>query len=320
MSSPEDSSSEGEIFRRYTKIQQHYYQKEIDWWIRRNPELEHCIFLIQEKLHGANIQLYFVDGVMYVGKRSRLIEPGDKFFDIWNALDRIKDFTDRVARFSKGAAPIILYGELFGKGIGKGVDYGPVQRIRFFDLKRGDEMQSPMALGAFFLNELKLEAPKELIVPALGTVAGIDAVRAYNQNFLTKINPVEGNWAEGFVAKPLEKVFASQEVVFMIKKKNEKFDERTKAKKVVAPNSDVGKLHEVMKSLATENRIQLLFSKMGEIEKPDQIGQYLAAFVADCKEEMLQEHSELFDSLDKAQQKNVCKVGHLAVVMLRRYL
>jgi len=319
MSSLEDSSGEGTIFRRYTSIQQHYYQKQIDWWIRHNPELRDCPYSIQEKLHGANIQLYFVDGVMHVGKRTCLIEPGEKFFDIWTALAKIKDVTDAIARLSKGVEPIILYGELFGGKIGKGVDYGPEQQIRFFDLKRWDEMQSPVDLICFAKEALPdgLTIP---LVPLLHVVNGIEEVLAYDENFLTVINRVEGNWAEGFVAKPLGQVFSSQEVVFMIKKKNEKFAERTKAKKVVAPNSDVGKLHEVMKSLATENRMQSLFSKMGEIETPDQIGEYLAAFVADCKEEMRKEHGELFDSMDKGQQKNVCKVGHIAVVMLRRYL
>jgi len=317
MSRPEDSSGEGTIFRKYPSIQQHYYQKQLDWWVRHNPELQDCEYAIQEKLHGANIQLYFIDGKMYVGKRTCLIERGDKFFDIWTALDKIKDFTDGLTHQSlKRAEPIILYGELFGGKIGKGVNYGPDQRIRFFDLKLGDEMQSPWDLVGFFV----MMSSEELLVPTLGTVTGIDAVRAYDENFLTRINPVEDNWAEGFVAKPMRKVFSSQDVVFMIKKKNEKFAERTKAKKVVAPSSDVGKLHEVMKSLATENRMESLFSKMGVIETPDQIGEYLAAFVADCKEEMRKEHGELFDSLDKGQQKNVCKVGHIAVVMLRRYL
>ena len=152
-------------------------------------------------------------------------------------------------------------------------------------------------------------------------MTGIDAALAYDENFPTTIKPIDGNWAEGFVAKPLKEVFSSpQGSVFMIKKKNKKFSERKEAKKVVSLPSNVAKLLAAMQSLVTENRMESVFSKIGMIEGPDQIGKYIAAFVADCKDEMLKEHEELFNSLDKNQQKNACKIGHLVVPILKGYL
>lgn len=304
-------------FRKYPSIENHYYTGEIEKWLFHNPELRDCMYSIQEKLHGANIQLHFYDGVMYVGKRTTMLEPGEKFYDIWNALEKIKSVTDRLALLSKGGLSFTLYGELFGGSIGKGVNYGREQQIRFFDLRHEGEMVSALE----FLKFAHRNLPNELIIPVLATVTGIDEVLAYDENFLTWINPIEGNWAEGFVAKPMSAVFTSpQGAVFMIKKKAENFTEKQKAKREVIPDSDVAKLHAEMVSLATENRMLAVFSKEGKIESPKQIGDYIKAFVTDCREELLKEYGELFDSLDKAQQKNVCRIGHLAVPILKRHL
>ena len=304
-------------FRKYPSIENHYYTGEIEKWLFHNPDLRDCMYSLQEKLHGANIQLHFEDGVMSIGKRTTMLLPGDKFYDIWNALEKIKDVTERLALLSRGGPSFTLYGELFGGSIGKGVNYGREQQIRFFDLRRGDEMVSALEFLKF-AHDSRLD---EFIVPLLATVEGIDEVLAYDENFLTRINPVEGNWAEGFVAKPLNKAFTSpQGAVFMIKKKAENFTEKQKAKREVIPDSGVAKLHAEMVSLATENRMLAIFSKEGKIDSPKQIGDYIKAFVTDCREELMKLHGELFDSLDRAQQKNVCRIGHLAVPILKRHL
>ena len=304
-------------FRKYPSIENHYYTGEIEKWVAYNPELMDCMYSLQEKLHGANIQLHFEDGVMSVGKRTTMLLPGDKFYDIWNALEKIKSVTDWLALLSTGSQSFTLYGELFGSSIGKGVNYGREQQIRFFDLRHEGEMVSALE----FLKFAHRNLPNELIVPVIATVTGIDEVLAYDENFLTTINPVEGNWAEGFVAKPLSNVFTSpQGAVFMIKKKAESFTEKQKAKREVILDSDVAKLHAVMVSLANENRMLSIFSKEGKIESPKQIGDYIKAFVADCREELMKLHGELFDSLDGAQQKNVCRIGHLAVPILKKHL
>ena len=67
-------------------------------------------------------------------------------------------------------------------------------------------------------------------------------------------------------------------------------------------------------------RLQAVFSKNGEIERPDQIGDFIRLVLTDAKEDFLQDNQEAVDALDKAKQKRVYNVGSMIAFLLKEYL
>lgn len=73
-------------------------------------------------------------------------------------------------------------------------------------------------------------------------------------------------------------------------------------------------------SYITENRLQSVFSKEGEIEKPKQIGQYIKWILFDAKEDFLKDWGEKIKLLDINQQKQIFNIGSKIANMLKNYL
>ena len=46
-------------FQKFFSIENHYRNKEIAKWLEIYPELKNEKFVLTEKIHGSNIQLYF---------------------------------------------------------------------------------------------------------------------------------------------------------------------------------------------------------------------------------------------------------------------
>lgn len=321
-------------FIRYPSIENSYQIGTIRRWTDEFPELKDCDYTIQEKIHGANIQLRFQNGKMTVGSRNNYKNPDcDKFFDVWNVLDKIKDIVEQLENCSIFFDEVItLYGELFGGTIQKEVDYGPIQRILFYDVSYDGILQSPWEFEEFVTTYRLCDH----CLPAMDITSGLSAALQSPENFRTAFCPhrlrkrlasewvnVPENFAEGIVIKPYREVYVSNNGhTFMVKKKGEKFCEKfgLKFKKQTQAPEDIENLRDEMKALATEARLLNLFTKIGKIEETKQIGDYIGAFVSDCTEEFLREHGDEFEKLDPKSKKYVLKIGHLVVPLLKKHL
>ena len=73
-------------------------------------------------------------------------------------------------------------------------------------------------------------------------------------------------------------------------------------------------------SYITENRLQNLFSKMGEIERPNQIGDYIRAMLQDAKEDFLKDFGDDFSALSAKDHKAVFNAGRKIAHMLKERL
>jgi len=66
-------------FKKWPKIQNSYQQKFIDVFLAEFPKLEDETFVVTEKLHGRNVQIYFEPNKPWkVGKRSSQTLEGRK--------------------------------------------------------------------------------------------------------------------------------------------------------------------------------------------------------------------------------------------------
>jgi len=315
-------------FKKYPSIENSYRNKEIQWWLSQYPELAIAEYVIEEKLHGANFSLEFnPDGEWFPSKRSGRIEDGESFNNCQDILARdeyqklIQVWTDKAVG---DEATYHLYGELFGAGVQSGVDYGPEKRILFYDLCKDEEMQPPGDM----IEIMKSLGMEKFLVPVVGTVEGLENAMQFSIEFNSKEGPADAsageNLCEGVVIKPAHKVFSTdQGSVFMLKNKNKAFEEKQKTKDnnppvEIAP--EVQAVRDEFESYLTEERLQGIFSKEGEIDKPDQIGKYIRLFIDDAREDFLKDHRDALQALDKDGKKYVFNVSKLVVEMLKKYL
>lgn len=310
------------MFKRWPSIENTYRQKELYWWVSKFPELETETYVITEKLHGSNFQWYFQPG--------KHVQPGSRN----NFLDTIATFNGAsIAELMAANANLLammqdsvdssnctirLFGELVGPKIQNGVYYGEEKCLFYFGMMVDDVLlpfyEFEAAIGDDF---------HESIVPIVGEARGLQAALNFNPEFISLVTPrpVDNNTCEGIVIQPYNKVYASEQGrVFILKNKNETFKEKQHAQKERVVDTEVEYLNEEFKSYITDTRLQAVFSKHGEIERPQQIGEYIRLVLADAQEDFLKDFGDGFNVMDKSQQKQVFNVGGMIANMLKRYL
>lgn len=306
-------------FLRWPSIENSYREKFIQKAVEEFPELASCEYEVTEKLHGTNVQFYFEPGKeMRVASRNRYLEPGSKFYDIWNILPEYQQMWDAIQRYANLGGSVRMFGELYGQGVQKGVDYKPGKKIAFFGVMENNQLLSTAYLRLAAL----MGGYEDLLVPRVCLVKGLGAALAVDTNFPTMINPIEGNICEGVVIQPYSKVYRlSNGSTFLLKKKNEAFKERQKARKPPAPvDSEVLRLRILFMEYITVNRLESIFSKEGPIQEPSQIGAYIRYMIQDALADFLKGHEIAWDAMDKKQRGQVTKAGAAVAEMLRKYL
>jgi len=309
------------MFIRWPSIENHYRSEFIQKAVEEYPDLAVCTYEITEKLHGSNVHFHFEPGEeMRVATRNRYLEPGSKFYDIWNVLSKYQRMWDEIKAYSnRHSCSIRLFGELYGQGVQKGVDYGPKKRISFFGIMERDALLSPFWLAGFAIKRGGLE---DFLVPRVTLIEGLQAALDVDTDFPTMINPIEGNICEGVVIQPYHKVYRlSNGSTFLLKKKNEAFKEKQKARKTPAPvDSEVARMRAMFDEYITEARLQNVFSQWGCIEEPKQIGQYIRLVIEDALDDFLKDHGAVWNVATKQQQGQITKVGATVASMLKDFL
>ena len=309
------------MFIKWPSIENSYRTKFIQKAVEEHPNLATCTYEITEKLHGSNVQFHFEPGEeMRVATRNRYLEPGSKFYDIWNILPKYQYMWDGIQNYvDHYTISVRLFGELYGRGIQKGVDYKPGKKIGFFGVMLNGSLLYPSWLFVFSIERCW---PPDLLVPRVDLVEGLDVALAVDTNFPTMISPIEGNICEGVVIQPYHKVYRlSNGSTFLLKKKNEAFKEKQKARKPPAPvDSEVLRLHGLFEEYINDNRVQNVFSQWGCIEEPKQIGEYIRLIIADALEDFLKDYGAAWNVATKQQQGQITKVGATVAGMLKSYL
>ena len=289
-------------YTKYPSMENSYNNRYISKMVEHCGDMSDVRFVIHEKIDGCNIKLQFSpDGTMGVGKRNSWLEPGEKFNDIWNTLDRY-EFIDRVKEYCiRNNETITLYGELYGEGIQNRVRYGQ-KKIAIFEMWQDDYL-APQYKLHFFTDYYFIPKP-----PKLAIVTGLGAALAYPETFDSKILNEENNTAEGIVIKPYDEVLAYGHDIFMLKKKSSKFEERPiKTKRSSLVSSEFKRVKAMFNLYMNENRVVSVFSKEGPIQEPSQIGHYIKLVVEDAKIDFLKDHPDL--ELSKEDMSKIYKAS-----------
>ncbi|MDR1911673.1 MAG: hypothetical protein LBQ52_04925 [Helicobacteraceae bacterium] len=277
-------------FKKYSSIETFDFD-ELESLSEQYADIE---FVIQEKLDGANITIIFDrDGGVEIGSRTESLGEIDKlkrFYRIEEAL-RENDIKEFIAFWSEKAKRdgklYSFYGELFGKGVSRRIDYGDKQLILLFDLRIDGEY----ATLRHFYDLLEETGFHKLAVPTLRVATGLKAALNEDCEFISCLSHLAGadrrdtNYAEGIVIKPMNCVLYHEKHRVAYKKKNPNFKEKGAKKPKLAWDATLSEQRAAFVEYVNENRMLSVFSKHQPIEAIAEIGKYIQLIVADALEE-----------------------------------
>lgn len=213
-------------FKRYPSIENYWnMDKLIEKYV---PEFDHdkvYEWRVSEKLHGANVCVCLDKN----GNHSFYSRNGHELKRAHLEFLESLDFSAYYCLTYPNDCSAYLYGELIGPGIQKGVNYGDNLQFYVFDA-----MYEPLTDRTQWVSFEGLSNDGNYHMPYKFEIEStykdlIDIVTGYLKNDpVTKINPIEGNIVEGFVAtcKNMTYLFGHQRFNFKIKHPG--FDERKK--------------------------------------------------------------------------------------------
>ncbi|WP_054510551.1 RNA ligase, Rnl2 family [Chryseobacterium sp. ERMR1:04] len=317
------------IFKTYNAIENAYQARVIDQIKLQGFGDE--IFIVQEKVHGANFS-FFTDGKeIKIAKRTAFIEKDEKFYNAHKILEHYRENVIEVFQKVKNIYPdletVVIYGELFGGGykhkeveavedavkVQKGIEYAPHNEFYGFDIKLNgityldtDIANNIFEATGFFYAKILFQGTLE------------EALR-YPNVFDSKIPAwlglpeLENNMCEGTIVKTLKTKYFGNGSRIILKNKNEKWIEKSKMVKKDKPvqkevhfSETAQNIWEEMKKYVTVNRLNNVISKIGEFE-PKMIGKVIGLFSKDILEDFEKDFPKVFTTIEKDEQKRINK-------------
>jgi len=317
------------IFKTYNSIGNAYQARVIDQI--RLQGFGDEVFIVQEKVHGANFS-FFTDGKeIKIAKRTAFIEKDEKFYNAYQMLERYKKNVINVFEKVKTIYPdlqtVVVYGELFGGGykhkevdpvkdaikVQKGVEYAPHNEFYGFDIKLNGTTYLDTDLVNQIFEETGFFYAKILF---RGT---LDEALKFPNDFDSKIPAwlglpeIENNMCEGTIVKTLKTKYFGNGSRIILKNKNEKWTEKSKmvrkdrpAQKEVRFSENAQNIWEEIQKYATVNRLNNVVSKIGEFE-PKMIGKVIGFFSKDILEDFEKDFPKVFTNIEKEEHKRINK-------------
>lgn len=221
-------------------------------------------WVVSEKIDGANFSFWCDGKVVKVASRTQFVDG--TFFGCQPVIDRysqgILDYCQ-----TNGVGSLVIYGELYGRGIQNRVEYGE-KDFRAFDVVVDGEV-----LDKFFADHIS-SACGIISVPYIHT-GTLDECMSVANTFKSLLTPTghEGdNFAEGVVIEPdIPCWFGSGQRIYF-KNKSPSFCEKGAKRKVKEHQElpeEVLALLESVLSYNTPQRVLSVISKIGEVSNRD---------------------------------------------------
>lgn len=326
-------------FKRYNSIENTYRKKNLNAIVEQGKS--QGIWVVEEKVHGANFSIWFNGTDFKCAKRSGFIKPDESFFNYEMVLDKYRqnmiDLFNHLTSNDNTIKGISIFGELFGGSyphddvekvdgsinVQKKLFYSPNNDFYGFDIKvnNGEEWNF---LNVDVCNELFDKFGFFYAKPLFkGTLQEcLDFNNLYETLLPTWLGlpTIDGNTCEGNIIKPNEVRFFFSGSRVILKNKNEKFTEKKnviKERKIVEISDEANELVSIAKSFITENRLGNVLSHMGEVTEKD-FGKIIGNLNKDTIDDFLKENRDKFLKLEKKEAKIVTKrVGQENAKMIR---
>jgi len=316
-------------FKKYNSIENTFdneYMDKIHFEVSGNQE-----FIVQEKVHGANVCFVSDGSSVSFGKRTGFVEKSEKFYDYQELLEQYtpkvinlfsiikKDYPDTIS--------ISVFGEMFGGKyphpevkavkntmlIQKGVYYCPFHEFYAFDLYISTENTSYYLAVDEANNYFETENFFYAKTLFKGTLA---ECLKFPNDLPSQISewlgfpPIADNISEGIIIRPVIPTYLKNGSRVLLKSKNARFAEKKAIKKrtpklFVEPSysQELNILLPIAEQYITENRLNNVISKIGNISMPKETGKLIGLFSKDILEDFLKENSNKYFLLEKSEQK-----------------
>ena len=316
-------------FQRYNSIENTYRTKFIDQI--RNHLLAEEIFVVQEKVHGANLSVWCTNNGIKVGSRNKFLEDGTNFFNWEQVLDKYRPNIQKLYALLNKPTEVVLYGEIYGgnyphdkvKAVHKAqqvqskIYYCPHNDFHGFDIKVD---------GVYLPVEEVNRVYDTCGIPYARTLCEgtLDTCLEYPNQFVTTLPrihncpPIEGNTCEGIVIRPNRSAFLPTGSRVILKSKNKKFVERTHSKHRKLDKKNLENNNQVYDALiayATENRLRNILSKIGGVTHRD-FGRILRDLKQDVQEDFDKDHLSMWEPLNVSDTKYVHKRLNIYITTL----
>ena len=272
-------------FEKFPSLENTYNQKKIN-------KIENLgidsIWVVTEKVHGANFSFWVERNeneiVIKCAKRSGFIEDDEKFFNYKPVLERYKESLIKLYQQLE-CDSLIVYGELYGGNVQRGMSYKDDQDFIAFDMVVDNVVQEKI----YSFNVLK--SFNITVTPLIGVYGNIKDALDVNESFDSNLtcenfSGVElHKEAEGIVIEPNIPHWDNSGSRVYLKKKTKRFLEKsgkpkTEHKQPSVLNEKVQMLLDESKLYINEARYQSVVSKIGEVSIKD-IGKVMGLMTQD---------------------------------------
>ena len=317
------------IFKTYNSIENAYQTRVIDQI--RLQGFGDEVFIVQEKVHGANFS-FFTDGKeIKIAKRTAFIEKDEKFYNAHQMLERYRknviDLFEKVKTIHPNLETVVIYGELFGGGykhkevepvkdaikVQKGVEYAPHNEFYAFDIKLNGTTYLDTDLVNQIFDETGFFYAKILFQGTLDEALKFPNVFDSKIPAWLGLPEIENNMCEGTIVKTLKTKYFGNGSRVILKNKNEKWTEKSKIIRKDRPiqtevrfSENAQNIWEEIQKYATANRLNNVASKIGEFD-PKMIGKVIGLFSQDILEDFEKDFPKVFTTIEKEEQKRINK-------------
>lgn len=325
------------IFKTYNSIENAYQTRVVDQI--RLQGFGDEVFIVQEKVHGANFS-FFTDGKeIKIGKRTAFIEKDEKFFNAHQILEKYRknviDLFQKVKSMYPDTETVVIYGELFGGGykhkdvepvknavkVQKGIEYSPHNELYAFDIK----LNGITYLDTDLVNRIFVETG--FFYAKILFQGSLEEALKFPNVFDSKIPgwlglpEIENNICEGTIVKTLKTKYFGNGSRVILKNKNEKWTEKSKMvrkqektlQKQTHFSGTAQNIWEEIQKYITVNRLNNVVSKIGEFE-PKMLGRIIGLFAQDILEDFGKDFPEAFSTVEKEEQKRINKKLNTLVI------
>lgn len=319
-------------FKKYNSIENSYQDDFINSIIEQQfGDLE---YVVQEKVHGANLS-FITDGQTIVAaKRTELIADNEQFFNSQLVQEKyankiLKVFQEVAKTFN--AKTISIFGELFGGGyphpdipnddnaklVQRGIYYSPTNDFFAFDIRVDNEKYLDVETVSQLFETYGFVHAKTLFKGSLKDCLN------FSNSFKTTIPTdfglpeLDGNICEGVIIRPTQPTYLRSGSRVLIKNKNEKWAENNNyidkaiLSKLLHEGEELSEeaslLCEEIYKLITRNRLDNLMSKIGEVNPKKDLGKVLGLYNKDTLTDFLKNHQTKYNELEKHESKAVNK-------------
>ena len=268
-------------FKKFTSLENTYRQNIIDKIQYEGKDSGEWI--ATEKIHGANFSFWCDGKDVKVASRSQFVDG-----TFYNCQAVINKYSEGILAFcnENNLTDVVIYGELFGKGVQKEVEYGE-RDFRAFDvvingspITKRDAIEFVSGCGIQF-------AP----IIHTGTLSECLKLNNTFQSILTPFSHEGENISEGLVIEPVIPNWFNNGSRIYFKNKTESFSEKKrqpKEQKVFDLSEQEFNLLNDLLVYNTEQRVSNVISKFGSVTHKD-FGKILGSTVQDILEEFTKE-------------------------------